>query len=315
MNKHRVMVLAVDGVLPMDLGIPTQIFNARPNTPYELTVCGDTEAAVTTSGGFTLGLTAGLEALAEADTIIVPGFEDFRRPPHPRVRTALKLAGRAGIRIASICTGAFAVASAGLLDGRTVTTHWAKADDLEELYPRLRVDRNVLYIDNDTILTSAGFTAGIDLCLHLVRKDLGAAVANDIARDIVAAPHRDGGQAQYINRSLPTPQATTLADTREWALLHLEEGLTIPHLADHAGVSPRTLTRLWRQETGVSPHQWLLTARINRARELLETTDLQVEQIAMRCGLGSGANMRARFRDTVGNTPTAYRRTFQHQAA
>lgn len=206
MNKHRVMVLAVDGVLPMDLGIPTQIFNARPNTPYELTVCGDTEAAVTTSAGFTLGLTAGLEALAEADTIIVPGFEDFRRPPHPRVRTALKLAGRAGIRIASICTGAFAVASAGLLDGRTVTTHWAKADDLEELYPRLRVDRNVLYIDNDTILTSAGFTAGIDLCLHLVRKDLGAAVANDIARDIVAAPHRDGGQAQYINRSLPTPR-------------------------------------------------------------------------------------------------------------
>ncbi|XDO63852.1 AraC family transcriptional regulator [Streptomyces sp. RLB1-33] len=227
MNKHRVMVLAVDGVLPMDLGIPTQIFNARPNTPYELTVCGDTEEAVTTSSGFTLGLTAGLEALAEADTIIVPGFEDFRRPPLPRVRAALKLAGRAGIRIASICTGAFAVASAGLLDGRTVTTHWAMADDLEELYPRLRVDRNVLYIDNDTILTSAGFTAGIDLCLHMVRKDLGAAVANDIARDIVAAPHR-------------TPQATTLADTREWALLHLEEDLTIPHLADHAGVSPRT---------------------------------------------------------------------------
>ncbi|QIY94042.2 AraC family transcriptional regulator [Streptomyces sp. S1D4-11] len=158
MNMHRVMVLAVDGVLPMDLGIPTQIFNARPNTPYELTVCGDTEEAVTTSSGFTLGLTAGLEALAEADTIIVPGFEDFRRPPRPRVRAALKLAGRAGIRIASICTGAFAVASAGLLDGRTVTTHWAKADDLEELYPRLRVDRNVLYIDNDTILTSAGFT-------------------------------------------------------------------------------------------------------------------------------------------------------------
>ncbi|KOV56841.1 GlxA family transcriptional regulator [Streptomyces sp. MMG1121] len=312
MNKHRVMVLAVDGVLPMDLGIPTQIFNARPNTPYELTVCGDTEETVTTSAGFTLGLTAGLEALADADTIIVPGFEDFRRPPHPRVRAALKLVGRAGIRIASICTGAFAVASAGLLDDRTVTTHWASADDLEELYPRLRVDRNVLYIDNDTILTSAGVTAGIDLCLHMVRKDLGAAVANGIAREIVAAPHRDGGQAQYIMSSLPDPQATTLADTREWTLRRLDEDLTIPRLANHAGVSPRTLTRLWRQETGVSPHQWLLTARINRARELLETTDLQVEQIATRCGLGSGANMRARFRDCVGVTPTAYRRTFQH---
>ncbi|MCC3772594.1 GlxA family transcriptional regulator, partial [Streptomyces sp. UNOC14_S4] len=210
MKKHRVAVLAVDGVLPIDLGIPTQIFNARPNTPYELTVCGDTEA-VTTSTGFSLGLTAGLGALAEADTIIVPGFEDYRRPPHPRVRAALELAGRAGIRIASICTGAFAVASAGLLDGRTVTTHWASADDLEELYPRLRVDRNVLYIDNGTILTSAGVTAGIDLCLHLVRKDLGAAVANDIAREIVAAPHRDGGQAQYITRTLPAARSTALA--------------------------------------------------------------------------------------------------------
>lgn len=307
------MVLAVDGVLPMDLGIPTQIFNTRPNTPYELTVCGDTQEAVSTSAGFTLGLTAGLEALADADTIIVPGFEDFRRPPHPRVRAALKLAGRAGIRIASICTGAFAVASAGLLDGRTVTTHWASADALEELYPQLRVDRNVLYIDNGTVLTSAGVTAGIDLCLHMVRKDLGAAVANDIAREIVAAPHRDGGQAQYIARSLPTPQATTLTETRTWALRRLDEDLSIPRLADHAGVSLRTLTRLWRQETGVSPHQWLLTARINRARELLETTDLQVEQIATRCGLGSGANMRARFRDAVGTTPTAYRRAFQHQ--
>ncbi|MFI6254275.1 GlxA family transcriptional regulator [Streptomyces sp. NPDC051016] len=313
MDTHRVMVLAVDGVLPMDLGIPTQIFNARPNTPYELTVCGDTEEPVTTSAGFTLGLTAGLEALADADTIIVPGFEDFRRPPLPRVRAALRLAGRAGIRIASICTGAFAVASAGLLDDRTVTTHWASADDLEELYPRLRVDRNVLYIDNDTILTSAGVTAGIDLCLYLVRKDLGAAVANDIAREIVAAPHRDGGQAQYIMTSLPDPQATTLTGTREWALRSLGEDLTIPALADHAGVSPRTLTRLWRQETGVSPHQWLVTARINRARELLETTDLQVEQIATRCGLGSGTNMRARFRDAIGISPTAYRRTFQHQ--
>jgi transcriptional regulator GlxA family with amidase domain len=231
------------------------------------------------------------------------------------VRGALKLAGRAGIRIASICTGAFAVASAGLLDDRTVTTHWASADALEELYPRLRVDRNVLYIDNGTILTSAGVTAGIDLCLHLVRKDLGAAVANDIAREIVAAPHRDGGQAQFITRSLPTPTATTLAATRTWAAHRLEEDLTIPELADHAGVSPRTLTRLWRQEAGVSPHQWLMTARLDRARELLETTDLQVEQIATRCGLGSGTNLRARFRDAVGTTPTAYRSAFRHQPA
>jgi len=177
------------------------------------------------------------------------------------------------------------------------------------------VDRNVLYIDNGSILTSAGVTAGIDLCLHLVSKDLGAAVAKEIAREIVAAPHRDGGQAQFIARSLPVPNATTLAATRAWAVHRLEKDLTLTELAGHAGVSPRTLTRLWRQETGVSPHQWLLTARLDRARELLETTDLQVERVATRCGLGSGTNLRARFRDAVGTTPTAYRRAFQHRDA
>jgi transcriptional regulator GlxA family with amidase domain len=314
MSRHRVVVLALDGVLPIDLGIPTQIFNPRSNTPYDLTVCGDTEA-VWTSAGFALGLSAGLEAVAEADTLIVPGYQDYRRAPDARVTTALRIAGRAGVRIASICTGAFALAAAGLLDGRTVTTHWASADDLEELYPRLRVDRKVLYIDNDTVLTSAGVTAGIDLCLYLVCKDLGAAVANDIARELVAAPHRDGGQAQYIARSLPDPTASTLAETRDWALHRLEEELTIEQLAEHARVSARTLTRMWRQETGVSPRRWLLTARIDRVRELLETTPLGVEQIAVRCGLGSGTNLRARFRGAVGTTPTAYRRTFRHQAA
>ena len=227
MRRHRIVVLALDGVLPIDLGIPTQIFNARPNTPYELTVCGDTEEPVTTSAGFTLGLTAGLEALAEADTVIVPGYQDYRRPPSGAVIAALKLAGRADVRIASICTGAFALAAAGLLDRRTVTTHWASADDLEELYPQLCIDRGVLYIDDDTILTSAGVTAGIDLCLHIVRKDLGAAIANIIARELVAAPHRDGGQAQYIANGLPEPSAMTLTETREWALSRLDQDLAI----------------------------------------------------------------------------------------
>jgi transcriptional regulator GlxA family with amidase domain len=315
MRSHRIVVLALDGVLPIDLGIPTQIFNARPNTPYELVVCGDIEHTVRTSAGFTLGLAAGLDALADADTIIVPGYQDYRRPPSSHVTAALKLAGRAGVRIASICTGSFALAAAGLLDGRTVTTHWASADDLEELYPQLCVDRDVLYIDHDTILTSAGVTAGIDLCLHIVRKDLGATVANDIARELVAAPHRDGGQAQYIANSLPDPAATTLAPTREWALSRLGEVVTIRQLAGHASVSTRTLTRMWRQETGVSPHRWLLTARINRARELLERTQLSVELVAAQCGLGSSTNLRARFRDTVGTTPSAYRRAFQHAAA
>ncbi|MGW7255212.1 GlxA family transcriptional regulator [Streptomyces sp. NPDC054834] len=311
MAPHRVAVLALPRVLPIDLGIPTQIFNARPNTPYELTVCGEGRGGVTTSTGFTVGVTAGLPALARADTIIVPGYWDYQRPPAPEVTAALKLASSRGTRIASICTGAFALAAAGLLDGRTVTTHWASADDLERLYPQLRVDRNVLYIDDDPLLTSAGVTAGIDLCLYIVRKDLGAAVANEIARELVAAPHRDGGQAQYIAQALPEPTAHTLADTREWALRHLDESLTLDVLARHARVSTRTLVRMWRQETGITPHQWLLTARVNHARELLEVTDLGIEQIATQSGLGTSTNLRARFRDALGTTPTAYRRTFQ----
>ncbi|GHD80934.1 AraC family transcriptional regulator [Streptomyces mirabilis] len=311
MSAHRVAVLALPHVLPLDLGIPTQIFNPRPNTPYELTVCGATRGSVTTSTGFTVGTTAGLAALARADTIIVPGYWHYQRPPAPEVTAALKLAFSRGARIASICTGAFALAAAGLLNDRTVTTHWASADELEELYPRVRVDRNVLYIDDGPLLTSAGVTAGIDLCLYLVRKDLGAAVANDIARELVAAPHRDGGQAQYIAQSLPEPTAHTLAPTRDWALRHLEETLTLDALANHARVSTRTLVRMWRQETGVTPHQWLLTARVNHARELLEVTDLGVEQIATQSGLGTGTNLRARFRDALGTTPTAYRRAFQ----
>jgi transcriptional regulator GlxA family with amidase domain len=307
-------VLALPGVLPIDLAIPTQIFRPRPDTPYELTVCGEDTDAVMTSAGFRLTLNAGLEALANADTIIVPGYVDHRRPPSLMVTAQLKLAVRAGVRMVSICTGAFALAAAGLLNDRTVATHWAMADDLEELHPRLRVNRDVLYIDDGDVLTSAGVTAGIDLCLHIVRKDLGVAVANGIARNLLAAPHRHGGQAQYIVRTLRDPSAARLASTREWALARLDKNMTTEHLAAHALVSGRTLTRMWRKETGASPHQWLLSARINWARELLETTQLPIEQIATRSGLGTSANMRARFREAVGTTPSAYRRAFQQGA-
>ncbi|MGW1887424.1 GlxA family transcriptional regulator [Streptomyces sp. NPDC001970] len=313
MAPHRVAVLVLPCVLPIDLGIPTQIFNARPNTPYELTLCSEARGSVTTSTGFTVGGTAGLPALARADTIIVPGYWEYQRPPATEVTAALKLAFSRGARIASICTGAFALAAAGLLNGRTVTTHWASADELEKLYPEVRVDRSVLYIDDDPLLTSAGVTAGIDLCLYIVRKDLGSAVANDIARELVAAPHRDGGQAQFIAQPLPEPSSHTLADTRDWALSHLDETLTLEALARHARVSARTLVRMWRQETGITPHQWLLTARVNHARELLEVTDLGIEQVAAQSGLGTSTNLRARFRDAIGTTPSAYRRTFQQK--
>lgn len=310
MMVHPVTVLALDSVLPIDLGIPTQIFNPRPTTPYAMTVCGRVRGSVQTSSGFTINVTAGLKELDRAATIIIPGYADYRRPPPAAVSAALIRAARRGARIASICTGVFALAAAGLLHGRTVTTHWASADELEELFPDICVDRDVLYIDDTPILTSAGVTAGIDLCMHMVRTDLGAYIANDIARELVAAPHRSGGQAQYITRPLPDPGATSLAATRDWALNRLQQPLSLAQLAAQAGVSTRTLTRLWRAETGVSPHQWLLTARINHARELLEQTDQTVEQVANRCGLGSATNLRARFREAVGTTPTAYRKAF-----
>jgi transcriptional regulator GlxA family with amidase domain len=315
MLDHRVVVLAMDGVVPIDLGIPTQIFNPRVNTPYRLTVCGRTRAAVPTSAGFTVRARAGLAALADADTIIVPGYAEHQIPPPRSVLAALRTAAGRGARIVSICTGAFALAAAGLLDGRTVTTHWATAAELEELFPRVRVDRDVLYIDDNTVLTSAGITAGIDLCLHIVRKDLGAHIANDIARELVASPHREGGQAQYIPTPLPDRSAATLQTTRAWALTCLSSPLTLTDLAEHARVSTRTLTRLWRAETGVSPHQWLLASRISHARELLEETELSIEQISARCGLGSATNLRARLRDALGTTPTTYRNAFRHDTA
>lgn len=208
MAPHCVAVLALPFVIPIDLAIPTQIFNERSYTPYELLVCSGHRGSVTTSTGFTIGSTAGLSALGRADTIIVPGYWEYQRPPAPEVTAALNVAFNRGARIASICTGAFALAAAGLLSGRTVTTHWSSADELERLYPEVRVDRSVLYIDDDPLLTSAGMTAGIDLCLYIVRKDLGTAVANSIARELVAAPHRDGAQAQYIDRTLPSPPTT-----------------------------------------------------------------------------------------------------------
>ncbi|WP_371596838.1 GlxA family transcriptional regulator [Streptomyces sp. NBC_00564] len=311
MRTHRVAVLALPGVFPLDLGIPTQIFNPRAMTHYELTVCGPSRDDVITSAGFTLGVTEALAPIAFADTIVVPGFDTYRQPVAPDVVEALRAASNRGSRVASICTGAFALAAADLLTGRTVTTNWASAGDLEELYPDVRVDRDVLYIDDDLVLTSAGGSAGIDLCLHIVRNDLGAAVANAIARDLVAAPHRDGTQSQFISRALPEEPSQSLNATRAWALHHLSEPLSLDDLARHAQVSTRTLIRMWRQETGSSPHQWLVTARLNNARELLEATDLSVGRIAARSGLGSGSSMRARFGDALGITPTEYRRGFR----
>ncbi|MGE7438463.1 GlxA family transcriptional regulator [Kitasatospora sp. NPDC001175] len=308
MAVHRVAVLALDGVTPLDLAIPTQIFNARPETPYEMTVCA-LDAKVTTSAGFALIAGGELEQVRVADTVIVPGFEPILQLPNA-VLDALAEARDRGRRVVSICTGAFALAAAGVLDGLHATTHWKHIEELERDFPAITVDRDVLYVDEGDVLTSAGVCCGIDLCLHIVRRDLGAVVANQIARGLVAAPHRDGGQAQYVPAPVAVTGEASLSTTRGWALQRLEEPLTLPVLARHAGLSQRTFIRRFAEETGTTPLRWLLSARIGRARELLETTNHPVDRVARDCGLGTAANLRLHFRRALDTTPTAYRRTF-----
>jgi transcriptional regulator GlxA family with amidase domain len=308
---HRVAVLVMDDVLPLDLGIPAQVFIAVPGDPYELTLCGRTAGSVPTAAGFAVTVAAGLEAVRGADTVVVPGYAPHLRELPADVLAALAGAHAGGRRLVSICTGAFALAAAGVLDGRRATTHWKYADELAARYPRVSVDPRVLYVDEGQVLTSAGVAAGIDLCLHLVRRDLGARTANQVARSLVSAPHRDGGQAQYIKRPLaPETPGVTLAPTRAWALARLHEPLTVPRLAAHAHMAPRTFARRFVTETGTTPLRWLLAARLDRARELLESTELAVDLIADRCGLGSPSNLRLHFRRTLGTTPTAYRAAF-----
>jgi transcriptional regulator GlxA family with amidase domain len=234
---------------------------------------------------------------------------DHSRAFSDDVLDALRHVHRQRRRVVSICTGAFVLAAAGLLDGLSATTHWRDVDELARRYRQVTVDRNVLYVDSGNILTSAGVASGIDLCLHIVRRDLGAAAANRLARAIVAAPHRDGGQTQFIEAPLGSSEGS-LAATRSWALDHLDQPLAVRDLARRAAVSERTIARRFVDETGLPPLQWLLSVRIQHARELLETADLSVDRVAQRCGLGTAANLRLHFRRVVGTTPTAYRRAF-----
>jgi transcriptional regulator GlxA family with amidase domain len=308
MRYHRVAILVVDGVLPLDFAIPAQIFLERPWLPYRTTVCAE-RAQVEVATGYSLVVPGTLADVRRADTVIVPGFVDHRRVFSNDVLDALRYVHQRGRRVVSICTGAFALAAAGVLDGLSATTHWRDADELAKTYPQLTVDPNVLYVDNGQVLTSAGIASGIDLCLHIVRRDLGATVANRLARLIVAAPHRDGGQTQFIETPVGKIDGS-LSATRSWAVDHLGEPLSVGDLARHAGVSERTIARRFVDETGSPPLQWLLGARIQRARELIETTDLSVDEVARRCGLGTAANLRLHFRRFVGTTPTAYRKAF-----
>ncbi|QEO14896.1 helix-turn-helix domain-containing protein [Agromyces intestinalis] len=311
-RNHRVAVLVLEGAKPLDVGIPAQIFTTRASMPYEVRVCGATPGMVTGGDGLSYHVAEGLEALEWAQTIFVPGYRHpDREDPPGAVVDALRAAHSRGIRLAAISTGAFALAATGLLDGRRATTHWHYTRQLQAKHPLVRVDENVLFVDEGALLTSAGAASGIDLCLHLVRRDHGVALSNHVARRLVAAPYRSGGQAQYVPRALPDPLGERFAATREWAIARLGDPITLDDLARHANVSARTFSRRFRDDTGYTPMQWVLRARIDLARELLERSDLGVEQIAAQAGLGTGANLRLHFQRILGTSPMEYRHTFQ----
>jgi transcriptional regulator GlxA family with amidase domain len=308
---RRVAVLVLEGAKPLDVGIPAQVFTTRASMPYEVRVCGAAPGLVTGGDGLSYHVAHGLDALAWADIAFIPGYRfPDREDPPPSVVEALLAAHARGTRLAAISTGAFALAATGLLDGRRATTHWHYSRALAAKHPLIRVDEDVLFVDEGSVLTSAGAASGIDLCLHILRKDLGVAVSNHAARRLVAAPYRSGGQAQYVPRSVPEPIGERFAATREWALHHLGEPLTLTVLARHAAVSPRTLSRRFVEDTGYTPMQWVMRARIDLARELLERSERSIEQIAADVGLGTGTNLRTHFQRILGTTPSEYRRTF-----
>jgi transcriptional regulator GlxA family with amidase domain len=309
--RHRVAVLSLPTVLPLELGIAAQIFSMDPH--YELTVVVHGGSAEVSGSSFTVASTASLEALDAADTVIVPGYEEFDAELPIDVLDALSAAHRNGARMVSICSGVFALAAAGLLDGRPATTHWAASDRLRNHYPNIDVQPNRIFVDDGDILTSAGVTAGIDLCLHLIRIDCGAAAANERARALVAPPRRSGDQAQYVDRLRGEPTGDKLAPLRQWILENLSESMTIDALAAQAHMSRRSLIRHFRTETGTSPMAWLTEARIDRARELLETTAEPIEQIGRLAGLGSPASVRAVFHKRLGTSPTEYRNLFRQR--
>ncbi|MDT0615830.1 GlxA family transcriptional regulator [Streptomyces lancefieldiae] len=310
---HTVAVLALDQVIPFDLSTPIEVF-ARTRLPdgrpgYQIRVCA--ERPEVDAGSFTLRAPWGLDGLRDADTIIVPGTAAPAAPLSPAVHEALRTAAANGTRIASICSGTFPLAATGLLDGLRATTHWIAADFLARTHPDVKVDPDVLYVDNGQLLTSAGAAAGLDLCLHMIRRDYGSAVAAHAARLSVMPLEREGGQAQFIVHDYtPTPQGSALEPLLTWLRENLARDLSLADIAAHAGMSTRTLIRRFREQTGTTPLQWLHRARIRQAQHLLETTRHSVDRIAGQVGFGSPTAFRDRFKRTTGVSPHAYRRTF-----
>ncbi|WP_460756127.1 GlxA family transcriptional regulator [Myceligenerans cantabricum] len=311
-----VVVLALPDTIAFDLATPIETFgrvrlpDGRPG--YRIVVAGPEQSVQ--AGPLRLMIDEGLDALERADLVVVPGRNDLSVPTPPAVLSALRTAAERGTRVASICVGAFTLAEAGLLDGRDATTHWLAADELASRHPAVRLDPDVLYTDGGDILTSAGAASGLDLCLHIVQRDYGTAVAADAARLAVAPLHRPGGQAQYIVRNRPTSRTPTLGPVLAWIEANAHRDLTLADLAGAAGTSARTLTRRFKDETGQSPMQWVAGVRIRHAQELLETTDHTVDRVAAHTGFPTTSNFRSQFAQVLGVTPGAYRKVFRPRA-
>ncbi|MPZ79281.1 MAG: helix-turn-helix domain-containing protein [Actinophytocola sp.] len=307
-----VALTVTDGMLYFELAMAYEVFGADLSGVvdpwYDVAVCGSGAVRV---GRFRLEPDCGLDQLARVDTVIVPALADVDEDPPADLVDAVRTAHEAGARVVSLCTGAFVLAAAGLLDGRRATTHWAHTEALAARYPRVEVDPDVLYVDNGSVLTSAGKAAAMDLCLHLVRFDHGSAIANTVARRLVVPPHRAGGQAQFVTTPVPAQDNHPLAELFPWVIERLDHPLTVEDLARRANMSSRNLGRHFRSVTGTAPLQWLLTQRIRRAQELLETTDDSVDAIAAAAGMGTATTLRRHFNRTVGVPPDTYRRTFR----
>ena len=316
---RTVAVLVLPDVVAFDTFIATHVFgDTRPHggvAKYRMVICTSTPGLVPMAVGVAISVDRGLEVLEEADTIVIPGRSQADAPADPRVIDALRAASARGARIVSICTGAFVLAEAGLLDGRRAATHWGWASLLAARYPAVSVDPRVLYVDEGDVLTSAGMAAGLDLCLHIVRGDHGAEVANAIARRMVVAPHRSGGQAQFIDQPIPVTRDMVLQATQHWALERLAEPLTVEAMARQANTSARHFTRRFHAEFGITPLRWLLQERVRLAQRILEQTDLSIQRIAERTGFGSAVSLRRHFAEVVGTTPLGYRQTFRGGSA
>jgi AraC family transcriptional regulator, transcriptional activator FtrA len=313
--RHKVVALVRAPVSTFELACAAEVFGiVRPGLVprYSFDVCTPTPGNVATLAGYDMKVARGLKELQHADTVVVAGWNPPEVPVPPTVVDAVRSAHERGARVVAICTGAFVLAASGLLDGRRATTHWRHADRLATTFPRVDVDADVLYLDDGDIATSAGSAAGADLCLALVRRDFGAAYADSVARHMVMAPQREGGQMQFAAPPAPTvTTSTSLGPVLDWAKEHLGEPVTLEERAAQAGLSARSLSRRFQDQLGESPGRWLLDQRILLSRSLLETTDLPVEQVARRAGLSSAVNLRRRFRWSVGTTPAAYRRVFR----